>query len=667
MLPALLLALGVEASGVLRRRWELTALDFRRVWDACVVATALAAALTLPSDITPLVRLLQFLCPNPQAPAAESVTAAYALAQFLPLLFAPLVLAQRYSTSGRLTYDVFFWLLRGKPLPAGQKPGAINPTFPYLAVCLAAAGAANQRNLAFYIGLTMVVLWALWTVRPRRFPLPLFLILLGVAAVVGYVGQFYLHQLQAVVESGAARLMSGVIMGKQDSAEARTGLGEVGDMKASGAIVMRVTALQGAPPALLRSASFDVFASRAWFTSDRTTSVVPPTPDRSGWQLAAPQPGSATVGIETRFADKERLLSLPAGAARVENLPATEVTRNRYGAVKAGTGPRYAKYRVRYDANGSADSPPGPAELQIPERELAAVSSTLEGLHLPPKAPLPETLAAVGSLFQDKFTYSTYHAASVAEDVGLLTPLANFLLHTHSGHCEYFAAATTLLLRKAGIPARYAIGYAVQEQDPKGTGYIVRERHGHAWCLYFANGSWHDLDTTPAGWVDAEDAEASMFEPLTDLLTALRYQLEAWLDAHPVSRAVLPWILAAMIGYLLWRRFVGRSATRREPRSRRAGAAAAASATARKSVVSQLEVRLAELGYPRPEEEPAGPWLRRLWPQLPLVPEACEPLISLHYRDRFDPEGLSPADRAALEAAVVVCLAQLDGTRDARS
>lgn len=660
MLPAVLLALVVEGSGVLRRRWELTMLDFRRVWDVCVAVTALAAALTLPADITPLVRLLQLLNPNPQAPLPESVTAAYALAQFMPLLFAPIIVAQRYSTSSRLTYDVFFWLIRGKPLLPGQKPGAIGVAYPYFAVCLTATGAANQRNLGFYVGLSLLVVWALWAARPRRFMLLLFLVPLAAAAAAGYVGQFYLNQLQGVVENGMARLMSGVILGKQDSAESRTGLGEVGDMKASGAIVMRVTVPTGqTPPSRLRAASFDVFASRAWFTSDRATTPVPPAPDRSTWVLDDQQPGRASLTIETRFPDQERLLSLPTGAARVEALPATEMTRNRYGAVKAGPGSRYAKFRVRYDANGSADSGPTAADRQVPERESAAVAATLAELRLAPGAPVGEVIAAVTRHFEDSFTYSTYHAADLQEQAGLVTPLANFLQKTHSGHCEYFAAATTLLLRQAGIPARYAVGYAVQEQDRSGALYLVRERHGHAWCLYFAGGRWHELDTTPAGWVDAENADASLFEPLTDFLAALRFRVEAWLDAHPLSRNLLMGVLALLVFFLVWRRLTGKTTTRRDRQSRAADSAGAASAARRESPFHRLEERLAALGYARPDAEPAGPWLRRVWPLLALPPDACEPLLRLHYRDRFDPEGLATAEAEALQAQVNACLEQL--------
>jgi hypothetical protein len=51
------------------------------------------------------------------------------------------------------------------------------------------------------------------------------------------------------------------------------------------------------------------------------------------------------------------------------------------------------------------------------------------------------------------------------------------------------------LLREAGLPARYAVGYSVQEKT--GKGFIVRDRHAHAWCLVHLDGVWQDFDTTP--------------------------------------------------------------------------------------------------------------------------------------------------------------------------
>lgn len=63
------------------------------------------------------------------------------------------------------------------------------------------------------------------------------------------------------------------------------------------------------------------------------------------------------------------------------------------------------------------------------------------------------------------------------------TPLSTFLLKNRSGHCEYFATATTLLLREVGIPARYAIGFSVSEFSPLENQFIVRGRDSHAWTL----------------------------------------------------------------------------------------------------------------------------------------------------------------------------------------
>src|SRR5205807_1199702 len=68
--------------------------------------------------------------------------------------------------------------------------------------------------------------------------------------------------------------------------------------------------------------------------------------------------------------------------------------------------------------------------------------------------------------------------------------LEEFLLNSRAGHCEYFATATTLLLRAAGVPARYAVGFSVQEWSRLEQRYIVRARHAHSWTLAYVNGGW---------------------------------------------------------------------------------------------------------------------------------------------------------------------------------
>lgn len=70
-----------------------------------------------------------------------------------------------------------------------------------------------------------------------------------------------------------------------------------------------------------------------------------------------------------------------------------------------------------------------------------------------------------------------------------------FLEDSDKGYCVHFATAATVLLRAAGIPARYVEGYTVQTSS--GT-TIVREKQAHAWVEYYLDHiGWVILDPTP--------------------------------------------------------------------------------------------------------------------------------------------------------------------------
>lgn len=71
-----------------------------------------------------------------------------------------------------------------------------------------------------------------------------------------------------------------------------------------------------------------------------------------------------------------------------------------------------------------------------------------------------------------------------------------FLNHSKKGYCMHFASAAVLLLRTAGIPARYVSGYVVNV--PR-TGYaVVPDSAAHAWVEYYKDGvGWLPLEVTP--------------------------------------------------------------------------------------------------------------------------------------------------------------------------
>ena len=78
-----------------------------------------------------------------------------------------------------------------------------------------------------------------------------------------------------------------------------------------------------------------------------------------------------------------------------------------------------------------------------------------------------------------------------------------FLNYSHRGYCKHFAAATTLMCRRFGIPARYVTGYVVKQRnsDIKKDGTVsisVTDRNAHAWTeIYLDNVGWVPVEATP--------------------------------------------------------------------------------------------------------------------------------------------------------------------------
>jgi hypothetical protein len=237
--------------------------------------------------------------------------------------------------------------------------------------------------------------------------------------------------------------------------------------------------------------------------------------------------------------------------------------------------------------------------------------------------------------------------------------LEDFLHRSRIGHCEYFATATVLLLRAAGIPARYATGYSVQEWSPLEGAWVVRARHAHSWALVWLDGAWRDVDTTPPGWGELEGQGASWWQPLSDLFAWAGHGFDRWRYGERRAGVTtwLGWLLVPLTLVLIWRLFFVR-------RRRRAEAARPALEGPRPragtdSEFYQVEARLTELGLGRRPAEPPVQWLRRV-EDLPPVAEsraALARLVALHNRYRFDPAGLPAAERARLRDEAAAWLA----------
>lgn len=95
-----------------------------------------------------------------------------------------------------------------------------------------------------------------------------------------------------------------------------------------------------------------------------------------------------------------------------------------------------------------------------------------------------------------------------------MDPVEDFLFNTKAGHCERFASALVLLLRSAGIPTQFVLGYRGCQPLDDGH-YLVRQDHAHAWAEALlsrpaADGGrewyWQSFDPTAA----STDADANL-------------------------------------------------------------------------------------------------------------------------------------------------------------
>ncbi|MBI5240514.1 MAG: transglutaminase domain-containing protein [Elusimicrobia bacterium] len=621
------LALALESPRLFSRRWEVSREGFDRVVDLCGWG---------------FVALAVFLYFTRERTAASMLAVAW-----IPLCYGPLLAVQLYSAQGKVEYGSLFLFFRNKPWGSG--PGhSIDLGYPYLALCLFCAAAANVRTPGYYLGLCALCGWALWPSRPKGAAAAAWAALLAAAGLLGWAGQAGLHGLQGALEQKAQDWVFGSYAAGFDPWQSRTAIGRMGELKQSGGIRLRVRPAPGQrPPALLRQAAYDFYFDRQWSARGRASRSVP-SPREGVWSLGPESGAGEEVSISASLPRGQGLLSLPRGAFRVEELLAGGLSRGGLGAVMVEDGPSLAQYRAAFVPGADFDLPPGPEDLALPRAEKGLFLRLARELGLGRLAP-GAAAAKVSRFFADGFRYSLY------QERGGARPLEDFLLRTRAGHCEHFATATVLLLRAAGVPARYAAGYSVQEYSRLEKAYVARGRHAHAWSEAYLDGRWQDLDTTPSTWLELERQRAPRGEGLRDAWAWLSHRFARWRwsrDRGPAGNW-LAWLLAPLLLILAWRlRGLAGAA-------RQSGPGSSAPGRERPGLDSELygvERRLAERGLGRRPYETWTAWAARISPQ--LEGERARRLAAaaaLHSRYRFDPAGLDAEGRAALrrEAAAL--------------
>ncbi len=132
--------------------------------------------------------------------------------------------------------------------------------------------------------------------------------------------------------------------------------------------------------------------------------------------------------------------------------------------------------------------------LDLPPETNRAVARTSEKIFVSSTS-APGKAQEVVNYFQSNYAYSL----NVTKSPSGVDPISHFLDTGHAAHCEYFATATVLLLRSAGVPARYVTGYVATEYSDENLYWLARNRDAHAWVEAYddRSGKWFPVESTP--------------------------------------------------------------------------------------------------------------------------------------------------------------------------
>ncbi|HWD94692.1 MAG TPA: transglutaminase domain-containing protein [Verrucomicrobiae bacterium] len=715
LIPGAIMGALLESSRFVKVRWDISDDDFKRIWSFCALLFLAAAVYAFadnggPEGVGNVFRGTSVSAQR-EAGLATARTAA-SLIRWVPMIFFLFMCAQVFSSRQEIPLHTISLILRyrwnrakrnGKPPPTGQ---GVDVAFPYFALCLFAASVHRSEDNTFFWGLCLLLGWVLWVRRPRRFGLVLWLSALMLAVVFGYSGARGILLIQRYVTGFNVQMITQWFgRNHTDPSQSETQIGQIGRIKTSTKIVLRLKPESGEPPAYLREASYRTFRSPAWQARSRT-SFVPADhaiTNENTWPLQGEKTNTSRIGIAGYLQSKDRssgnavgLLPLPSGTTRLENLPIYSLQTNSMGAALA-EGPGLVQFDAVYGPGATFDSLPetnalsrtnfeffnrfserrsetnsrpdmrrNPREfrnrwpsrfaapdLYVPTNEAPALDEIVADLHLKGQN-RDKILKSVEQFFATQFTYRMWQDADNEPDKSA-TPLSRFLLKTRAGHCEYFATATVLLLREAGIPARYAVGYSVHE--PGMGGYVVRLRDAHAWCIVWNDEKriWEDFDTTPGTWFAVESAHSG--SPwASDAWWWLRFQFSRlrWGQTH--LRQYILMGLVPVLALLLFQ-----IVRQRRRRGALAGPGRKLVWPGLDSEFYEIEKQLAQRGLTRMPNESLAEWFKRAAaePELLELQSPLRALLRLHYRYRFDPEGLGNADREELRREARECVAKL--------
>lgn len=125
------------------------------------------------------------------------------------------------------------------------------------------------------------------------------------------------------------------------------------------------------------------------------------------------------------------------------------------------------------------------------------------------------------------------YTVDLRRDPDVADPLEDFLFVQDAGHCEYFASATAILLRLAGVPTRYVNGFLGGEWNPLTGTIAVRDNRAHSWVEYYRAGlGWTRAEATPSA------ARPARMGRLRQVIDSIELWWGTWVLEYDAARQV---------------------------------------------------------------------------------------------------------------------------------
>lgn len=282
-------------------------------------------------------------------------------------------------------------------------------------------------------------------------------------------------------------------------------------------------------PGYLRGTAFDLYRGQRWHSAanlvfdqsvpmadlsdQRVLPTGPAQTSLAGYSnrplrrfLLADQPSTDKTDtiVVRNDTTKGPVIFLPLNV-RVIEASSEELTMSRHGIVRAGidVSKPYLAIATSAGKREKLSTLRRRIMLDVPDSIRETITRVTENIVNPNATPKGKAVA-IERYFQRNYEYEINKTKSPDG----VDPLSHFVSTRHAAHCEYFASATVMMLRSAGVPARYVTGYIVDEvSDDDESLWYARNRDAHAWVEAFDEtidkttgtrvGEWFAVESTP--------------------------------------------------------------------------------------------------------------------------------------------------------------------------